>query len=241
MAVTALNLTHPSAHAATVWNANIGDHITTGSNFTGAAPENNGTKFWNSITPTNPFTSYAIPLADSEGASSTATLTLTGTVDIGYTDGLWADVSGPEIFDQWIKTNDNSTPFTMTIGGLDSSQTYDLIFYSDWYWPGAGELPVTQTSGTGLSGTAYLNNIAGGDFGTAAPLTEDTAFGLADSTEGNWMRLSGLTPDGSGNLGFSISGTNAAFNGFQLVENIPEPSAALLSGLGVLALLRRRR
>ena len=129
----------------------------------------------------------------------------------------------------------------MVIGGLSSSKTYDLIVYSDWFWPGAANLPLTQTTGTGLSGTAYLNNIAGGGFGTAAPLTEDTAFGLADGTEGNWMRLNGLTPDGSGNLGFSMSGTNAAFNGFQLVEAIPEPSAALLGGLGVLALLRRRR
>jgi hypothetical protein len=239
LAVTAVTLAHPSAHAATVWNANIGDHITTGDSFTGAAPENNGTKFWNSITPTNPFTSYTMPLANSEGASSSATLTLTGAVDIGYTNGLWAGVSGPEIFSQWIKETTNSIPFSMTIGGLGAG-TYDLVIYSDWYWPGANQLPVTLTAGSGLTGTAYLNNIPDGDFGTAAPLTEDPAFGSNDSTVGNWMRITGLTPDGSGNLGFSMGGTNAAFNGFQLVQ-VPEPSAALLGGLGLLALLRRRR
>ena len=52
--------------------------------------------------------------------------------------------------------------------------------------------------------------------------------------------------DGSGNitLNFGISQAFAndfAINGFQLVQQVPEPSAALLGGLGLLALLRRRR
>jgi hypothetical protein len=55
------------------------------------------------------------------------------------------------------------------------------------------------------------------------------------------MRINGLTPTG-GELGFRLGdGTNGPYNGFQLVNTIPEPSSVLLGGLGVLALLRRRR
>lgn len=74
LAVTALTLANPSAHAATVWNVNIGDEITTSDNFIGAAPENTTpNSFWNSVTTGAP-TNQA--LSDSTGATTTATLTL---------------------------------------------------------------------------------------------------------------------------------------------------------------------
>ncbi len=218
-ALTALALANPVAHAAPVWNVNIGNEITTGDNFTGSAPENNGTtKFWNSVTPTDPFTSYAMPLADSTGAASSATLALTGTVSIGYTNGLWAAVSGPEIFSQWIKTQGNATSFSMVIGGLGAGKTYDLVIYSDWFWKGNATFPVTQTVGTGLTGTVVLDQISTGTTGVVPGLVEDTNLGPNTNIEGNWLRISGLTPDISGNLAFSMGGTNAAFSGFQLIE-----------------------
>jgi hypothetical protein len=54
-AVTALALANTQAHAAPVWNVNIGSQVTTSDNFAGAAVENTTpNSFWNSVTPTPP-------------------------------------------------------------------------------------------------------------------------------------------------------------------------------------------
>jgi hypothetical protein len=226
-AVAALALASTPAYAApTVWNVNIGPKITTSDNFVGAAPENTVNSTWNHATPNNPFTSYSIPLADSTGAASTATLSLAGTVDINYSEN-YPDIAGPDIFDSWSKTSGNATPFTMTIGGLVPGSTYDLIVYSDWHWKGNDWLPVTQTVGSGLTGTVALDQISSGTNGTVPGLVEDTDPSQNGATEGNWLRITGLTPDGSGNLAFSMGGRNIAFNGFQLVQITPPPPATI--------------
>lgn len=213
-ALAALILTSTSAHAAPVWNVNIGNEITTSDNFVGAAAENTANSFWNSVltaTPTNQV------LSDSTGASSTATLTLTaGSQPISY--GGYAPVTGIELFSTWLKPSDNATPYTMTIGGLSSSATYDLIVYSDWYWKGNEYFPVTQTVGSGLTGTVYLDQISTGSNAVVPALVQDTNLAQNGATEGNWIRITGLTPNGSGTLGFSMGGRNSAFNGFQLVQ-----------------------
>jgi hypothetical protein len=109
----------------------------------------------------------------------------------------------------------------MTIKGLSMSKTYDIVIYSDWYWKdGDSGYPVTQTLGTGLVGTIYVNRLLGGPNGIVPPLTEDTNP-LNDSTAGNtgnWYRIKGLTPDANGQLGFRLGdGANGPFSGFQLV------------------------
>ena len=237
LAVTALAI--PSARSATVWNVNIGNQITPSDNFAGAAPENTvPNSFWNSVlsaTPTNQ------ALLNSAGVATTTKLTLAPPA--GKTMNYQTSaVTGLELFSTFMKTADNATPFTMMIGGLSSGPgvTYDLIVYSDWVWKGNDYFPVTQTDGSGLTGTVYLDQISTGPNGAVPALVEDTNLLQNGATEGNRIRITGLTPDGSGNLGFSMGGRNSAFNGFQLVQ-VPEPSAALLGGLGMLALLRRRR
>jgi hypothetical protein len=196
-----------------VWNVNIGNQITTDDNFLGAAAENTTNSFWNSVTTANP-TGFA--LADSAGSGSAGvTLTLTGPTSFGD----FAPITGPEIFSTWIKSSDNATPYTMTIGGLSFSRTYDLIVYSDWNWKGDGTLPLTQTLGSGLTGTVVLDQISTGTNGIVPGLVEDTDPQPNTNIEGNWLRITGLTPDQNGNLGFSMGGTNAAFSGFQLVQS----------------------
>lgn len=43
--LAALAFAHPSALAGPVWNVNIGTELTTGDNFTGAAPENTANSY----------------------------------------------------------------------------------------------------------------------------------------------------------------------------------------------------
>jgi hypothetical protein len=228
-ALAVLILTSTSAHAGAVWNVNIGNEITPSDNFIGAAPENTANSFWNSVLTATPSNQA---LSDSTGAASTVALTLTPPGGFTMDYGGFAPVTGPEIFSTWMKTSGNSTPFTMTIGGLSSSKTYDLIVYSDWFWKGNGTFPVTQTVGSGLTGTVVLDQISSGTNGVVPGLVEDTDPLPNSSIEGNWFRIPALTPDASGNLAFSMGGTNAAFNGMQLIEisggppdaNPPTPS-----------------
>jgi hypothetical protein len=212
-AVAALTLAIPSAHAApTVWNVNIGNQVTTSDNFAGAAVENTmPNSFWNSVTTTP--TGFA--LKDSTEATTTATLTMSAGAGLGF--GNQTLNSGPEIFNSWTNGNSNSV-FTMTLEGLDSSGTYDLIVYSDWWWNNGDNFPVTQTVGTGLTGTVYLNHIKSGTNGTVPGLVQDIGLVANDGSQGNWIRITGLTPDASGILAFNMGGQNAALNGFQLIK-----------------------
>ena len=216
-ALAALALANTPAHA-TVWNVNIGNEINTSDNFAGAAAENTPNSFWNSVTigtPTNQ------TLSDSTGATTTATLTLAVPVRVPpltINPAGYAPVTGIELFSTWLKSSDNTTPHTMTIGGLSASKTYDLIIYSDWYWKGDEHFPVTQTVGSGLTGTVYLDQISTGTDGAVPALVQDTNLALDGATEGNWIRINGLTPDVNGTLGFSMGGRNSAFSGFQLAQ-----------------------
>jgi hypothetical protein len=240
LAVTALTLAHPAAHAATVWNVNMAvadspiTQITTGDNYMGAATENTAGSTWNNITTS----ASGIALADSTGSvSAGVTLDLSAVQAGDPINPYWPGVAGTgdKIFNAYLSGSEVTS--NMTINNLPAG-AYDLIIYSDWFWGTTVAYPVTQTLGTGLSGTAYVNTpelqIPGG-------LVQDTDLADNGGITGNWMRISGLTPTG-GKLGFRLGdGVNGPYNGFQLVQQVPEPSAALLGGLGLLALLRRRR
>jgi hypothetical protein len=238
--LAALALANPSAHAApTVWNVNMAGTaaaytITTSENYFGAALENTANSTWNNIVTS----ANGIALADSTGSNSAGV-----TLDLSALQGAnpispygpGVPGTGDEIFNSYLSGGNVTS--NMTIKNLPAG-SYDLIIYADWYWGGSVAYPVTQTVGTGLAGTVYVNTpeiqIAGG-------LVQDTDLGNNGSIKGNWMRINGLTPT-AGELGFRLGdGANGPYNGFQLVNTIPEPSSVLLGGLGVLALLRRRR
>jgi hypothetical protein len=110
----------------------------------------------------------------------------------------------------------------MTLGGLTIAKTYDILFYSDWYWKNGDSLPITQTAGTGLTGTFYLNRILSGADGTVPALTPDTNpanVTTGTGNTGNYCRIVGIVPDVDGKVSFRIGdGANTAFNGFQLVQ-----------------------
>ena len=125
----------------------------------------------------------------------------------------------------WIGISTSGTDpagiITLTFTGLNDLLTYDLII-----------------------GAGYAANIA--DVNWSA----DSKSGLSDTSSGpdSFVTLSGLSTDGSGNLVITGTGTGGTVNRQDIVvvsalhlTAIPEPSAALLGGLGLLALLRRRR
>jgi hypothetical protein len=116
---------------------------------------------------------------------------------------------------------------TITFSDLTMGQEYKLrVWAADYRSFGAGRY-VTVDGGTtrvDYNGTDVANTTTGGGF--------FTGVFTADSTS-QAFTLTGVN---------TIQASNAStqYNALQLVA-IPEPSAALLGGLGLLAMLRRRR
>jgi hypothetical protein len=242
---SAFAFTPLSATAATVWNVNVGGgiepgdayEITTADNYLGAATENTANSVWNAIE-----SSTTTTLADSTGSTSAGvsfTIAPTNGSDVQF-QAQGATV-GDEIFISYIKDNGNDDPFDVTFGNLSTAAgtSYSLVVYSGWRF-GADNVPITQTAGSGLTGTFNLNSLdmeAGNPLATGLARDTDPANTAGDF---NYARFDGLTADGSGNLTFRMGGVDAPVNGFQLVQ-VPEPSSLVLGTLGLLALLRRRR
>jgi hypothetical protein len=247
IAASTLALTGISANAATVWNVNIGGTDLAG--YQGAATENAAAgSTWNAVTSTTVTTLDDSTGSDAAGVSLKITPTADSTVSFSG-----RDITGDDIFDTWMKDGNGGPPdtsvnddlFIVTFGNLNSGSTYDLVVYSDWFWGNTAGNPVTQTAGTGLTGTFDINSeSAGHSNGNIGALLEDTDSASAN-TPGtlatNYARFNGLSPDGGNTLAFSMGGVNSPINGLQLIETVPEPSTTALLGLGGLALILRRR
>lgn len=242
------------AHCATVWNVNLGDtavsgtrQITTSDNYVGAASENTANSTWNAISVANNVvtTTGAVSLVTSAGSTSTVTLSISGGAN-NLNSGSNTLTTGDEIFYTWFKVNGNTGPMTVTFAGLPTpavGESYALVIYSDWFFPTGGNMPITQTVGTGLTGTFNFNRSNDPGNGLVGPLLEDTNpanVAATASTQFNFVRLDDLTPSVGNELAFSMTPGNSAVNGFQLIL-VPEPSSALLGGIGLIVLLRRRR
>ncbi|MFK7909861.1 MAG: sialate O-acetylesterase [Akkermansiaceae bacterium] len=216
---------------ATVWNLQFGNGalnlISPSDNFVGAATENTQNSTWNRVSSV-PQSNFL--LADSEGNTA---------------DSITFDITGSNVAGQALTTGDKI--FTGYIGGagatanisfkgLSLTDSYDLVFYSDWYWYGDA-YPVRQTVGTGMSGTVYLNRITSRAKGAVPVLTEDpnpANVSTGSGNLGNWQRIEGLSPTVGGELSFLIGdGANAPINGFQLVRTgaIPPRADYLTFGL----------
>jgi hypothetical protein len=123
---------------------------------------------------------------------------------------------------------------TITLSGLTQNQQYEIRLWAADY----------RNWGVGRS-----QNVGGQaiDF-------NDAANGAASATSGGGYVIGVFTADVGGTQSFTLTGTGGsagtapANNGSQAAQvnalqviAIPEPSAALLGGLGMLCLLRRRR
>lgn len=195
----------------------------------GVAPDSGTT--WNSIVPADydPGASEPAPsitnVLDSTGAATSATIT------ISVPDGnfnIWSnDSNGNPTPTDLMAEYTYSNVYTVSVSGL-APGSYNLYAF------GQGD----QDSQSGSFELAVAN---GGASSGPADLTGDANFRDITRPDGlglTYHVLSG-TVDGSGVLEFSTP-TGGYINGFQ-VEQVPEPSVALLGGLGILSLLRRRR
>ncbi len=215
-----------------VWNVNIGNEITTSDNFKGAATENTTTNStWNSVI--NPLPKTNVALVTSSGLASPARLDISAVNGTNNHQMASTNLtSGPEIFRSYI--GGAGSTVTLLLHGLPANHTYDLVIYSDWFWKnGDSGYPVTQTIGTGLSGTIFSNRIFTPYVnGQVPPLQEDTNpldVQPGSGNGGNWYRVKNLTPDASGQLGFRTGDTvNGPINGFQLI-GIPNDPGDLVS------------
>ena len=215
-----------AAPVYTVWNVQLAsdsaNQIATGENYIGAATENTANSTWNRVA-SLPQTGMA--LKNSTGATTGVTLDFSG--GSINTQNL---ISGDKIFNSRVGGGSTST---LTLKGLSLANSYDLIIYSDWWWQNGDALPITQTVGSGLTGTFFLNRRLTATNGTVLPLTQDTNPANITSGAGNfgnWMRVNGLSPSLAGELTFRLGdGANTPFNGFQLIATSLPPEADLLS------------
>jgi len=144
--------------------------------------------------------------------------------------GDWNDVTTEEMLESAFFMS-SSTVRTLTISGLDGTKTYDLYLASfdqnNW---GNAEMTFSTSNTTTTVGSQVASNTLG------SPWTLDN----------NYVVFEGLVPNGSDAIaisGFKSTGDHGMWNGFQLVEAVPEPSSfALLAGMiGLTCVMLRRR
>lgn len=160
-----------------------------------------------------------------DGSSSGASLAIsTGYFNGSTTSGTNLDVYRGNIYLDGDGVFGPTGPATITLTGLGAGTIVNLYFYG-----GAG-----HDSGQGATFT----------FGATQSLNDPNSDETAYTLNSNYVVFNNLVADGTGTITGTWSQASgqrfASFSGLQ-VEVIPEPSAALLGGLGLLALLRRRR
>lgn len=143
-----------------------------------------------------------------------------------------------------------TTNQTYGFGGATTAieELYDT--YLNFDAPGQGSLEISQINSFATSyslvvyfigqGAAYsgIFTINGIDYAVNAAGALPSSLVDATSTgNGNYLLIEGLTAD---SVTITASNNFIGITGFQL-DGVPEPSAALLGGIGTLALLRRRK
>lgn len=184
------------------------------------------------------FTYPTTNLMDDSGTATTID------ISVSSTNGTWSANGfaqpGQDADLSWNKTlmagylnGTGAAGSSITISDI-SYTTYDIYVY---FTADDSSRTGTVTDGTTTYSFNVLDNqLAGGNALFAQ--TTDTGSGNPEANYAIFSGLSGSTQTISTDFGATYGG----IAGFQIVDtSVPEPSVALLGGIGVLGLLRRRR
>lgn len=180
----------------------------------------------------------AFTTAGTTPSGSTRTFLTSGGVGttinvLGVTQGgirPWSQATLPGSTDALFHTiafaNHSSSPgYEITVSGLDAGKSYQLQFlFGDLRttFPYSNTVTAIDSSSNNATATVSYGSASSGD--EFAMLTAV----VSDSTSFKFQSFKGVSGGGPGIAGL-------------VVHSAPEPSAALLGGLGLLVLLRRRR
>jgi hypothetical protein len=196
---------------------------------------------WNNL---SGLSGAAIALNDDDGAASGSTVTWTVSEEwtVGGTPPV-ADPGSGTLMNGFFSNNTGAgSPQLITVSSIPYA-IYDLYIYSSHDRTTGRTITTFSEQGGAFASTTISEDVDGAAVG-ADPFVFN-AVTAGTSGTGNYVKFSGLTA-GTLDIDFVTGNGDAGnqdrtgFAGFQIVQ-VPEPSTALLGGLGMLALLRRRR
>jgi hypothetical protein len=222
-----------------------------------AAPDPaGGSAQWNRVTGSGTTTITASNLTDSEGDSTGigielgingSYLELAGQQEMGGSMEIYQDLMADYVFLS-SPTNTQVLSKSGRIFGLDPSKLYDVYLYAQGddftedFSPGQNALFTIN----GLSKQTSWDGVAGGN-GLLVEGIEYVRYSVLANAQGEIaFTYANVVSGPGGNVVTDLDGVNSRFagiNGIQIVDValVPEPSAVLLGGVGLLGMLRRRR